>query len=58
MFNLKLAKKYHPDTNKDAEASKKFMDVQQAYEILSDPEKKTMYDQYGHGETEGFSSRT
>lgn len=42
-----LAKKYHPDTNKDPKAKEKFADAQSAYEILSDPKKKEMYDQYG-----------
>ena len=42
-----LAKKYHPDTNKDPTAKEKFAEAQQAYEILSDPKKKEMYDQYG-----------
>lgn len=45
----KLAKKYHPDVNpgdKDAEA--KFKEATEAYTVLSDPEKKRMYDQYGH----------
>ncbi|KAI0132054.1 putative mitochondrial DnaJ chaperone [Xylariales sp. AK1849] len=42
-----LAKKYHPDTNKDATAKDKFGDVQSAYEILSDPKKKEQFDQFG-----------
>lgn len=42
-----LAKKYHPDTNKDPTAKDKFSDIQSAYEILSDPKKKEHYDQYG-----------
>ena len=44
-----LAKKYHPDINPgDAEAEKKFKEVNEAYAVLSDPEKKSKYDQYGH----------
>ncbi|KAI0890220.1 uncharacterized protein GGS22DRAFT_10104 [Annulohypoxylon maeteangense] len=42
-----LAKKYHPDTNKDASAKDKFGEIQSAYEILSDPKKKEQYDQFG-----------
>ncbi|KAF7562510.1 hypothetical protein G7046_g1622 [Stylonectria norvegica] len=42
-----LAKKYHPDTNKDANAKDRFADIQSAYEILSDPKKKEQFDQYG-----------
>ena len=45
----KLAKKYHPDTNPgDKEAEKKFKEVTEAYSVLSDPEKKKLYDQFGH----------
>ncbi len=44
-----LAKKYHPDLNPgDAEAEKNFKDVNEAYSILSDPDKKAKYDQFGH----------
>ncbi|KAI0486188.1 putative mitochondrial DnaJ chaperone [Xylaria cf. heliscus] len=42
-----LAKKYHPDTNKDPTAKDKFGEIQSAYEILSDPKKKEQYDQFG-----------
>ncbi len=43
-----LAKKYHPDMNPgDAEAEQKFKEVNEAYAVLSDPEKKAKYDQYG-----------
>ncbi|KLT73942.1 molecular chaperone DnaJ [Neisseria arctica] len=45
----KLAMKYHPDRNPDnAEAEAKFKEIQQAYAILSDKEKRSAYDQYGH----------
>ncbi len=45
----KLAKKYHPDLNPgNAEAEKNFKEVNEAYEVLSDANKKTRYDQFGH----------
>ena len=44
----KLARKYHPDANKEADAGKKFAEVQQAYDVLSDDITKKKYDQYGH----------
>jgi len=44
-----LAKKYHPDMNPgDAEAERMFKEVNEAYDVLSDPDKKAKYDQYGH----------
>ncbi|KAH7375840.1 hypothetical protein B0T11DRAFT_13915 [Plectosphaerella cucumerina] len=42
-----LAKKYHPDTNKDPSAKEKFADIQSAYELLSDPKKRETFDRYG-----------
>ena len=42
-----LAKKYHPDTNKDGGAKEKFNDAQGAYELLNDPQKKAAWDQFG-----------
>ncbi|KAI0872659.1 hypothetical protein GGS24DRAFT_466576 [Hypoxylon argillaceum] len=42
-----LAKKFHPDTNKDPKAKDKFAEIQSAYEILSDPQKREQYDQFG-----------
>ncbi|QNU68549.1 molecular chaperone DnaJ [Ruminiclostridium herbifermentans] len=44
-----LAKKYHPDVNPgDKNAEAKFKEINEAYEVLSDPQKKSRYDQYGH----------
>ena len=43
----KLAKKYHPDVNKAKDASEKFKDVNEAYEVLSDPQKRQRYDSLG-----------
>ncbi len=49
-----LAKKYHPDMNPgDAEAEKKFKEASEAYAVLSDPEKKRQYDQFGHSAFDG-----
>lgn len=44
----KLALQYHPDKNKSKEAEGKFKEVTQAYEVLSDSQKKAQYDQFGH----------
>ena len=43
----KLARKYHPDINKDPGAEDKFKEINAAYEILSDDSKRAQYDQYG-----------
>lgn len=56
----KQAKKYHPDTNSTDDAEEKFKEIQEAYEVLGDPQKKATYDQYGHsafdqnGDAQGF----
>ncbi|OGY09918.1 MAG: hypothetical protein A2782_04420 [Candidatus Blackburnbacteria bacterium RIFCSPHIGHO2_01_FULL_43_15b] len=46
----KLALQWHPDRNKSAQATEKFKEINEAYEILSDPKKKEMYDQYGNAD--------
>ena len=51
----KLAKKYHPDINKEADAEAKFKEINEAYEVLSDPQKKATYDQFGHAGMDGFA---
>ncbi len=43
----KLAKKYHPDLNKEPDAAEKFKEVQEAYDVLSDEQKRKTYDQFG-----------
>jgi DnaJ-class molecular chaperone len=56
----KLAFQYHPDKNKDPEAIPKFKEISEAYEILTKPEKKKIYDQFGYEavseQCEGFTS--
>ncbi len=49
----KLAKKYHPDINKDPDAPAKFKEAQEAYAVLSDKDKRSKYDQFGHSAFEG-----
>ena len=51
----KLAKQYHPDVNKAPDAEAKFKEINEAYEVLSDPQKKVTYDQFGHAGMDGFS---
>ena len=49
-----LAKKYHPDMNPgDKEAEQKFKEIQEAYAVLSDAEKRKQYDQFGHAAFDG-----
>lgn len=49
----KLAKQYHPDVNKDPGAEEKFKEIGEAYAVLSDPDKRRQYDQFGHAAFEG-----
>ncbi|QLH03983.1 molecular chaperone DnaJ [Nitrosopumilus oxyclinae] len=49
----KLALKFHPDRNKSSEAGEHFKEISEAYAVLSDPEKKQIYDQHGHAGVDG-----
>lgn len=51
----RLAKKYHPDVSKEPDAEEKFKEAQEAYAVLSDPEKRKQYDTYGHAAFSGAS---
>ncbi len=52
----RLALQYHPDRNPDPGAAERFKEVKEAYEILSDGDKRSMYDRFGHAATDrGFN---
>ena len=51
----RLARQYHPDVNKNTDAEAKFKEINEAYEVLSDREKRNSYDRFGHtGPQAGF----
>lgn len=51
----RMALRFHPDKNKDANAEEKFKEIAEAYEVLSDPKKRAVYDQLGEeGELRGL----
>jgi molecular chaperone DnaJ len=52
----RLARQYHPDVNKEPEAESKFKEINEANDVLSDPDKRAMYDRFGHNGPAGFDS--
>lgn len=52
----KLAMKYHPDVSDDENATEKFKEISEAYAVLSDPDKRSKYDRFGHAGMNGFSA--
>src|SRR5512135_2950961 len=49
----KFARQYHPDVNKNADAEAKFKELNEAYEVLSDDNKRAAYDRFGHAAVDG-----
>ncbi|NLZ38982.1 MAG: molecular chaperone DnaJ [Firmicutes bacterium] len=53
----RLARKYHPDVNRDDKnAEEKFKEIKEAYDVLSDPNRRQRYDRFGHAAEEGFGA--
>ena len=53
----RLAMQFHPDRNKEASAEAKFKEINEAYEVLSDPDKRAAYDRFGHAGVNGMGER-
>jgi len=53
----RLAFRYHPDRNKDGGAEERFKEINEAFEVLSDPAKRSAYDRFGHMGSQGFGAR-
>jgi molecular chaperone DnaJ len=53
----RLAMQYHPDRNRDEGAEEQFKEINEAYEVLSDPERRAAYDRFGHAGAEGAFAR-
>ena len=49
----RLARQYHPDVNKEPDAEEKFKEAAEAYEVLSDADKRAQYDRFGHAASQG-----
>ena len=49
----KLARQYHPDVNKEADSAIRFKEINEAYQVLSDPDKRASYDRYGKAGVSG-----
>src|SRR5437867_924042 len=52
----RLARQYHPDVNRDASAGERFKEINEAYEVLSNAEKRRHYDRFGHAAASPFGS--
>ncbi len=53
----KLAQKYHPDINKSEEAEARFKEINEAYQILNDDQKRAAYDRFGHAGVQGLGNQ-